>query len=96
MEVRCCCDAGKLLGYMDLPPGVWGGMPIWVVIDGVEYKLEVATCFVDGHETLAIKDNGLTVEQLRQVPNFREIPLEGDFKVGGLLGIFREIQNADH
>jgi hypothetical protein len=98
LEVRCCCDAGKLLGFLAVEE--WqvrlGTRLTYFVSDtpapdpkdfvpdavpnrpsrSYRLDLEVAELHPSALDApyLAVRDNGVPIEQLRLLKDFREIP----------------------
>jgi len=85
LEVRCCCNPGKLLGWLDVPdttsptfrfflqppPVPRGSLTNCFRIE--EVVLEIAYFYQKGvGERKAFKDNGLSIETLRRIPGFIE------------------------
>lgn len=92
MEVRCCCQPKKVLGWLPVPDDVEEGMTmayagvsrlpsptdLWMDCAPVTCKsipvvqLKVARIAVGESSWLAMKGEGMTVEQLRTLVRFEE------------------------
>lgn len=79
LEVRCCCNAGKLYGYLPMPPDQLreGATYRYRCAPGpkfTEVQLHVAKIHVDVHEPpfLAIKSDDIPLETLRKIRTFVE------------------------
>lgn len=73
MEVRCCCDPFKLLGWLEIPPGhreyifpVAQDRTVEAVI------LEVARIELGGRQYWALKNRDYPMETLRKMHGFQE------------------------
>lgn len=77
MEVRCCCNPGKLLGYIPMEePDTLGVYEVDSVVPGKKVKIEVA--WLGGGWTadyLAVKSNDLPIEYYEQIKGW--LPAEG-------------------
>lgn len=80
LEVRCCCQPMKLLGYLPATGPLSAKMRfvIWGEPDdnsiGYEYvELSIGTiCVPPDNRYGVIKAEGMTLEELRRIPSFRE------------------------
>ena len=81
MEVRCCCDAGKLLGTVpvsrEYKPGDHVNFLYQVTPQPLMLTLPVGQCFVQespnvSRQKAAIKSMDTPIETLRKIPGFEE------------------------
>lgn len=96
LEVRCCCEAQKLYGYLQVPalrPGQhsvtfrWYDQPGFATIvdalNGVPaprvrtVQLPLSEIVVDGDHYMAIKSDGVPLEELRKIPGFVDSAMSG-------------------
>lgn len=81
VEIRCCCEPGKLLGYLPVSSADVGRSKVWQFIernDGRECRtvsLEAALIWDGEHAPYwAFKSGDRTVEQLSRIRGF--VPFE--------------------
>lgn len=79
MQVRCCCDAGKLLGTVDVPDGLNPGDKVdFRLTSGEDLRLELGTVyhhhgfFLTDELGTAVKSMDTPIEKLREIPSFKE------------------------
>lgn len=80
VEVRCCCDAGKLLGTVPVPDGrqVQAGRWFEFALPGERLRLQVAVWehwldFGDHRGGLALRSDDTPLERLRQIPGWEDV-----------------------
>lgn len=66
MEVRCCCDAGKLLGTIPQEFTFRGLFKI-EGINGKQITVEVDACSLGRRKFLAVKSNDKPIEYFEQI-----------------------------
>lgn len=76
-ELRCCCDAGRLIGTIEVPDDMKPGPIDYATDDGKEVRLELAMLYsykgpVD-NSRLAVKSLDTSIETLRTIPSFWEL-----------------------
>lgn len=79
MEVRCCCDAGKLLGWLPTPKALSVMYPIPDEI--LTFETETVHLGFGQHHYVALKSNDYPIEKLRQIREFVEAN-EHEVKIG--------------
>lgn len=83
LEVRCCCQPRKVLGWLEVPEhraqaGERASFPLTAtwrpgrVLLPESVTLPVATVMEYGHAWPALKAEGVTIERLRRIQGFRE------------------------
>lgn len=94
-EVRCCCEAEKLLGWLELDGALQPGQrdlrfpprlactstftqqeTVEIVEERPAIHLEAAKFYSNPltEPYIALKSHGATLEQLRKLPGFTEVP----------------------
>jgi hypothetical protein len=82
LEVRCCCEPEKLLGYLTADSD-WQSVRYYdpdyqrsYKKDSIEmpkiFSLPIRTFYNRGRYYQAIDAHGITIEQLRKIPGFQE------------------------
>lgn len=88
LEVRCCCDPRRLLGYLPAPDDAKSGQVMsfktqtdwktcfesdWQPLDTVTFaELEISIVGLSGRERLAYKSDHTELQTLRKIVGFRE------------------------
>lgn len=76
LEVRCCCDASKLLGTLPAPSGdAWEkvfAVPSSTLFGSLSLPIGQYRPSVDGDWVRAYKADGVSIETLRKIPGFIE------------------------
>jgi hypothetical protein len=77
MEIRCCCDAGKLLGTVDCTYQLNGDRSFvrFALTNGMELELPLGLYNPGeggGYKRPALKSNHHPIETLRLIPSFKE------------------------
>lgn len=85
VEVRCCCDPARLLGWLRVPAGqlritFFGFNPLTVAkpeenvppVVSERFEMSVAMVHINGLPRFAFNSNETPIEHLRRLPNFTE------------------------
>ena len=73
MNIRCCCNPGKLLGSVEVPTGAERQRYVaFPINDFGNVRLEVGLCHHAGRKEFALKSMDLGMDVLRSIPSFKE------------------------
>lgn len=76
LEVRCCCQPQKLLGWLPVPDARRKSVSFGAVV----LPIDQINCEVAGVEVSyrAVKADGAPLDLLRGIPQFKEAPIEDE------------------
>lgn len=72
MEVRCCCDAGKLLGHLPEPHPSARKMKFFAGEEVLEFEVDIVSSPPTFRGHLAYKSKDYPMEKLRKIREFVE------------------------